>query len=85
MNLFVDEKYAIVMPNDVTEVKKRNIIDVCLAPQLKIRSESYSEPSQTYKMEFDEKIVSSFSAVSSFHKKSILDVRIGSACSFEDN
>ena len=68
LNLVVDEKYAIVMPNNVTEVKKTNIIDVRLLPQLKIRSESYSEPSQTYKMEFHEKMISSFQPLAVFAK-----------------
>ena len=36
LNLVVDKKYATVMPNDVTEVKKTNIIDVRLLPQLKM-------------------------------------------------
>ena len=59
LNLVVDEKYAIVMPKDVTEVKKTNIIDVRLLPQLKQRSETYLEPSYD-KMELGEKIVNSF-------------------------
>ena len=77
LNLVVDEKYAIVMPNDVTEVKKTNIIDVRLLPQLKKRSETYLEPSQTYKMELDEKIINIFQPLD--------DVRLGIECSFEGN
>lgn len=65
LNLVVDKKYATVMPNDVTEVKKTNIIDVRLLPQLKkIRVQNPVK----HKMELDEKIVNSFQPLTIFVK-----------------
>ena len=74
LNLVVDKKYATVMPNDVTEVKKTNIIDVRLLPQLKkIRVQNPVK----HKMELDEKIVNSF--------QPLADVKLGTECCFESN